>query len=153
MVYKWRKSTKTSLDPQVIGEHLEDLREKRGLTPAVVVEDARQLNSPTHEFFEWDDEVAAHAHRLYQARELIAGLVVEIEEAPDTEPLRAFVSIKMDEGREYTSLQAAMSDRELREQVVEEALRELELWKRKYNGFHELAQIFEAIEAMRLVTS
>lgn len=41
------------------------------LTPDLIVEDARNPSSPLHEEFEWDDTVAAHQHRLSQARTVI----------------------------------------------------------------------------------
>lgn len=49
---------------------LADLNEGR-LTPALVVNSARNPDSPLHRFFEWDDTKAAEAHRLNQGRSLI----------------------------------------------------------------------------------
>lgn len=46
------------------------------LTPEQVVEQARDPESPGHGFFEWDDDKAAHKHRIEQARELLAKRVV-----------------------------------------------------------------------------
>ena len=47
------------------------------LTPDAVVDDARNPKSPLHPHFEWDDAKAGHAHRLYQARRLIASVQVK----------------------------------------------------------------------------
>lgn len=45
---------------------------RRGrLTPEDVLAAARDKSSPLHDSFEWDDDAAAHAYRLDQARGLI----------------------------------------------------------------------------------
>ena len=41
------------------------------ITAQAVVDDARDPSSPLHDHFEWDDDKAAHAFRINQARELI----------------------------------------------------------------------------------
>jgi hypothetical protein len=52
------------------------------LTADVVVASARSAKSPIHDQFEWDDKKAGRAHRLYQARQLIRSvkLNVSVEE-------------------------------------------------------------------------
>lgn len=41
------------------------------LTAELVVNDARPADAPLHRYFEWDDETAAEAYRLEQARAMI----------------------------------------------------------------------------------
>lgn len=48
------------------------------LTPEMVLSDAADTESPLHEYFEWDDTKAAHAHRIDQARTLIRSVRVHI---------------------------------------------------------------------------
>jgi hypothetical protein len=48
------------------------------LTPEVVVEAAADPASPLHKSFEWNDETAAAAYRIEQARALIRSVDVEI---------------------------------------------------------------------------
>jgi len=69
-----------SLRNKVIKERLERIRERNDgvLTPSDVVEDARRATSPLHNFFTWDDTVAAHQYRLDQARTLIRNVKVEV---------------------------------------------------------------------------
>lgn len=57
---------------------LKQLARKGELTPERVVEHAQRQDSPLHEFFEWDDALAAQAHRLQQARSLIRSVRVEV---------------------------------------------------------------------------
>lgn len=42
-----------------------------------VVEEARSAKSPLHDWFEWDDSVAAEQYRLQQARQLVREIRVE----------------------------------------------------------------------------
>jgi hypothetical protein len=56
---------------------LQTLAANGELSPERVVQEARSGDSPLHEFFEWDDEKAAHAHRIQQARSLIRSVRVE----------------------------------------------------------------------------
>ena len=49
------------------------------ITPEMVVDAARDPNSPLHSAFTWDDAQAAHEHRLAQARVLLRRVRVEVE--------------------------------------------------------------------------
>ncbi|MFZ4498520.1 MAG: hypothetical protein ACOYMX_02310 [Burkholderiales bacterium] len=48
------------------------------ITPEVVVEAAKNPDSPLHEHFDWDDQSAAHQHRIDTARKLIRGIRVQV---------------------------------------------------------------------------
>ena len=60
-------------------ETLEALQNQHGqLAPEVVVEAAQDQDSPLHNYFEWSDEIAGHAFRIEQARQLIRSVRVEL---------------------------------------------------------------------------
>lgn len=60
-------------------ERINALDAKHGtLTPELVVKDATSPKSPLHDYFEWDDDIAAHKFRLEQARTLIRSVEVRI---------------------------------------------------------------------------
>lgn len=65
------------------------------ITPEAVVDTARDPASPLHHRFEWDDSVAAEAHRRTQAQKLIREVKVELIRSPDAPPVyvRAFVHL------------------------------------------------------------
>jgi hypothetical protein len=72
------------------------------LTPQLVVDEASDPANPLHEHFEWDDAVAAHEHRLSQARALIRKVKITYLDADDRpQEVRAFVSIPSNGGRVY----------------------------------------------------
>lgn len=150
-VYRWRpgQDSRWTGDAQVIGEHLEALLEGADgrLTPDVVVEDARDKNSPLHPNFEWDDKRAATEHRRETARRLIGSLVVvEIAAKPVEVPTRAFVSVQADAKRFFTTVVTAMQEPVMRDQVLHQAWQDLQAWRKKYAGLKEFAAIISAID-------
>lgn len=151
-VYKWRDGAWNTrgLDPQEVGEHLEILRVQHNgrLTPVMVIDSARDETSFLHGYFQWDDAIAGHKYREEQARNLIRSISVKVEQKPDS-PVRAFVSVTRDKDKSYTSIAHAMTDAELRAQVLSQAWRELQAWQKRYKEFEELANIVTAIESER----
>lgn len=151
MIYKWKEERAYRVPAQVVGQELEKLRTKFNgrLEPDMVVHVAKSASHPLHELFEWDDNVAAQAYRVGQARAVIRSIEVVIEEAPKSKPVRAFVSVVRDRDRSYTSVQHAMSDEDLRKQVLMQAMSELEAWRKRYAELVELANVFAAIDEAR----
>ena len=66
-------------DKQIVREELHKIRQLHDgvLLAENVVEAAQTLDSPLHSYFEWDDVVAGHQHRLAQAYGLIRTLDVQ----------------------------------------------------------------------------
>jgi len=148
--YRWGEGrSRFKVKAQVAGERIELLRTKNGgsITPATVVKDAKSKSSPLHNAFEWNNAKAADAHRLFQARNLIASIEVVYEEAESVGPVRAFVSVRAESGEnfDYQSTREAMTVPEMREMVLSRALREAHEWMRRYKDYKELAKIFKAI--------
>lgn len=54
--------------------------------------------------------------------------------------------MKRDNDRSYTSLAHAMSDKELREQVIAQAWKELQEWRRRYENLAEFSKVFGIID-------
>lgn len=150
MKYAWGPYGGLVGDAQAVGEHLEALREKNGgrLTPDLILKDAGKMRSPIHMYFEWVDTVAAHEHRLNQARYLVRRIIVRIEENSDTPTVRAFVKVEDDGGGFYTSIQAALSNEDMHKQVLTRALKEAKDWQRRYKDLAEFAAVFAAINAV-----
>ncbi|MBI1234777.1 MAG: hypothetical protein GC208_09775 [Alphaproteobacteria bacterium] len=151
--YAWKPESRLKLDAQAAGEEIERIRLARNgrLTSEAVVEAAREEASPLHSAFEWDDETAAHEYRVTQAAHLIRSITLVPEDAagqPDR-PVRAFVNVRVDEDRSYTSTAHALSDEALRAQVLEQAWKEIEAWKRKYADLVEFARLFGVIEKLK----
>lgn len=135
---------------QVYGEYLyEVLAEKHDgtLTPGIVVEDAKNPDSPLHEVFDWNNKSAAHKYRLVTARNLVRSIEVEIIDMP---PVVFFANVKLTGGdRVYKRIYEVMSDAELRQQVLEEALEYFERGRTRWESLKELSEIFRAIDSVK----
>ncbi len=153
MAYSWKPGATLKLDPQAAGEELERIRVHNNgrLESHSVVEEARPETSPLHKAFEWDDTKAADAWRVEQAGYLIRHIAVSIQKGDgEAVPIRAFVSVVRDEDRSYTSIEHALSDQELRIQVVAQAWAELEAWRKRHAELIEFAKVFATIDQARV---
>lgn len=63
---------------ETIKNELVNIHNKEGfLTPTLVVKEAEPEDNPLHKYFEWNNDIAGHKHRLWQARMLIRTVVIE----------------------------------------------------------------------------
>lgn len=151
MVYSWKYAQGIPAD--VAGKRFEELEQTHGaITPAIIVEDARGEESPLHPAFEWDDAKAAEQYRLKQAGTMLRALVVTVEEAEKPKPTRAYVNISEvseKQGR-FIAVGRALSHEDTRQIVLMHALMELSQFRRKYADVEELADLFAAIERLKV---
>jgi hypothetical protein len=138
----------TDEDATVIGPVIDALaQESPGgvLKPEMVVESARNHNSPIHKYFEWEDTEAARKWRTHQARMMIGSVIITVK-TERREPVRAFYNIVSEENeRGYVTHASVMSNEEYRRQIVQNAMRELESWAKKYRTYDELKPIAETL--------
>jgi hypothetical protein len=155
--YNWKLGASIfhKFDAQAVGEEIETLRKKLGgsVDADAIVEAARDMSSAMHDAFPWDDEEAAKLHRLEVARRLLRSVtVVMITPERKEITVKAFLSTPTKGAPQkstYTSTEYAMSDPELRSEVLKQALRELAALRRKYAELSELAVVFAAIDKIR----
>lgn len=135
-----------------VKEELERLREQNGgelVQPEQVIEFARlNRDSALHSEFEWNNTKAAHQFRLEQARRIIR-LNIDVLATPDgdiTVPM--YVSLVSDRknGGGYRTLNAVMSNEEMRAQFLQQALDEFQRVRRKYETLRELTPVFAALD-------
>ncbi len=122
-------------DAKVLGETFERIKASgKHLTAETVLTEATNPRSPLHKYFNWDDASAAHQYRLEQARRLIRSIEVVIEDARGKQvPMRAYYSVKDAEGtRGYEPMTFVFESPDLADQVIAEAVSQLEAWKVKY---------------------
>lgn len=142
-------------DAPLIDKHLRSLEKLHGqrVTPAIVVDDASDPDSPLHRYFQWDDTEAAKQWRLQQARLLINHILVSVRTpSGDTVDTKAWHSVRITDAddetteRAYVSMSTVDSSPELREQVIATAKRELSYWQIRYRQYVELWPIMDAID-------
>lgn len=124
------------VDANVIGAELEAIYAEHGkVTPIIYVERAADPESPLHPTLEWDDKVAAHAHRLYQARRMIRSVEL-ITESTSNAP--AFVYVSPDYGHQPANVVVSKPDMFL---LVRERLQKI--LGSTYRTFDELRNLAE----------
>src|SRR3954451_12733741 len=158
MVYQWKSGAQIKVSADVAGAEIERVRMKHGgfYKPTDLVDASRPKKAPLHDEFEWDDTVAAEAHRAEQAR-YITRCIVRVErheDEPEQEPVRAFVSVmREDEDSRrtpfYTSIVLAMSDADMRKQLLNEALADIRQFEKKYVSLEIFADLFTEMKRVR----
>lgn len=98
--------------------------------------------SALHSQFEWDDAKAAHEHRVWQARRLIALHIVT--DAGD----RRMISLVIDrtKGGGYRAIEDVTASPDLRAIMLADALAELKRVRRKYERLKELSRVFAEVD-------
>lgn len=143
MVYQWKTIAGIKADANEAGRQFEQLEKTVGVTPQTVLDANRAEDTPLHNEFEWDDDVAAENYRLHQAGQLIRMLCIKpTTETKDNTPIRAY--IRMEDS--YENIGVVVSVKEKRELMLDRARNELRAFKAKYNTLKELKPVFDAIE-------
>lgn len=117
------------------------------LQPAAVVDAARPKSSPLHDRFDWNDSEAAAKYRIWQARQLISITLTVIDSQDANAPAeKMWVSLTSDRKADggYRPLVRVLSDADMREQLLADALADLEVFRLKYGRLAELAKVFAA---------
>lgn len=147
--------------PESISEELLLIQEMNGglLNPLHIVDYARSTNTLLHNKFEWDDSKAAEEHRLWQARKIISlELVIVNKKASKRQKLsakittekdsqktvRAFVSLMDDRNKDggYRGIHNVLSNEGLRAKLLDEAKKDMLIFRRKYYLLRELNNVF-----------
>lgn len=158
MKKKFKVTPGSKLAPKhapIVGEALARLEDTHGsITPEIVLADARSPKSDLHQFFEWDDGVAAEKWRREEARKLIAAIVVVYEPTggkSKPQEIRAYYSVSRDEDepRSFVATARIMSDEKMRAELIANALRDLARWEERYKSLKEFAEVFAAIRKLK----
>lgn len=133
-------------------EALQEIAAKHGgvLRPVDVVDTARDPKHVLHGIFEWDDSKAAHQHRLYQARDLIASVqyVYKVEQHTYRAPQWVH-DPRLTDKQGYVSLGKLRSDKDLAREAMTE---EFQRAGAHLSRAHDLARVlkFKPAEIKRL---
>jgi hypothetical protein len=116
------------------------------IQPEMVVEMASDPASPLHKHFEWDDGKAAHAHRIAQARYLIARYTItRIDEGPKY----VNITIRKDDGssrRGYVAVERAVADPDLCGQIMADAKRGIVAYRNRLSAFERSRAVVGALD-------
>lgn len=170
--YSWKSGYKYKTSADVVGKVLTEIEERDGsVTSKSFLEYSRPEDSETHDMFEWDDTIAAEKYRLAQSGRIINQLQIEVVYSGDSSPrevevevnrteqfkiVNAFVNVvpKTVRGSAvFNNTISALRDKTKREQVLRNALSELETFKNKYESFEELSDVIAAIDDFKSVAT
>lgn len=133
-----------------IKEALAKIAERDGeLRPRVVVDEARDPNSPLHAEFCWDDNEAAEKYRLVQAGQLIRRVWVTVtRDSSFDRPVREYVKVTSptSSGDSYQPVVKVLSDEQLRAELLSKFFNKIAALQREFGHLNELASIFKAAE-------
>ena len=150
--YSWKSGVQFPVKAQVAADTIKKLQAAIGrddITAKELLDASRDENAPLHSCFEWDDSIAAEHFRVYQARKLIGSIEIVIQrDESETISTRAFVNVKPQtptQQGQFVGITFAMENPDYRQQVLKNALNELESFQRKYSVYSELTTVFKAI--------
>lgn len=146
----WETKGLFKADATQCAEEIKTLGE--GFAPADIVSLATDENTELHKCFTWDNDKAAEKWRIQEARTIVSNLKITYIKDDNTEPvetkIRMFYRNDTDEGKNYKSTQFIVSKVDEHERLLDQAKRELELFRAKYKMLSELDEIFEMIDAL-----
>lgn len=124
------------------------------LNPLHVVAAARDPGSVLHDEFEWDDDAAAENYRLVQAGALIRRVKFTlVRQDAQTKQLqiqttRAFQSRPSQRVKDagYEPVEEIMADQEKRNELIDQVLRELKAYRKRYADLMALSGVWQAID-------
>lgn len=143
--YSWRAGH-GQVSPEAAGKVMESIEARDGaVTAQTFLDESRPEESPTHGCFEWDDSIAAEKYRLHQSQNTILDLIVTIKTDEKTVKKPAFVNVNTAGTASYNNVVYAFSVEESKSNVLNNALRELAAFKRKYESLTEMTDVIKAI--------
>ena len=138
----------------IVTEELRRIAEAHGglARPEDIVEAAQSEDSPLHPKFTWDDSVAGHQFRLWQARQLLRICIAYQPVSNKMIEHNVFVSLSTDRmsGGGYRIMTDVLRDDEARQIMLADALRELHRIQRQFRDLRELERVFQEIDKVEI---
>ena len=135
-------------------EVLKMIAERDGglLRPKAVVDEARDVASPLHPAFEWDDSIAGEKYRLEQAQRLIRGFKIVQHDGEKKFERPVFVGLSVDRTGDsgdnpYRLIDDLQKYPDLLAIAERDALEQLRGMKERYGHLKRLNDVWSAIEA------
>lgn len=125
------------------------------LTVDAVLQEAEDEANPLHPYFEWDDAVAACAHRRNQARKLISSVWVEFKDPKNEKKVvhtQVYINKNVASGvttqKPYQDIKDVMANPAERKEHLQIHLRAAQAWAERCKAFEELTELVKLIEKL-----
>lgn len=143
--YVWDKNARKPAGlAQPFGEAIESVTRRGKWIACDVVKVLKSVNHPCHDLLDWDDKHAGQKWREEQVRSLSRRLNFVIKQNGDSKPIPVAVSLVRGDG--YMSTDYVLQREDLKNKLLEMALREAREWMARYKHLEELAEVFAVID-------
>lgn len=116
------------------------------VTPAQIVEKARDEGTELHKCFDWDDTSAAEKYRICQARQVVRCLVIKRPDGQENKPpVRTLYKIDRSHESGYRATELIVRNQNAYDSLLQQAYGELHAFKVKYAMLTELEEIMALI--------
>jgi hypothetical protein len=139
---------------QAMAAELNRMAKKNGgkITPRMVVDAARDEDSPLHSYFEWDDAIAAEKYREMQARTLLRSVDLKVTKGTVKFDVSAYIRDPESDPQEqgYVQVSALKSQEDLaRDALIAEFKRASALIERarRYAAFFGMEESLDDLAA------
>lgn len=113
------------------------------ITPEQIVNVARDENSLLHQFFEWNDSIAAEKYRKIQAQQMLCRITYIVED--NDEPKRYYHNFTYSTN-EYHPIEYIFTHKDSQDLLIKRAYDYLEGAKKRFSDVQELNPVWEAID-------
>ena len=152
--FSWKAGAQFPVKAETAASTIRGLQNSLGrdsVTARELLDASRGEDSPLHSCFEWDDSIAAEKYRLWQARHIINSIEIEvITESRPAFKTRMFLNVATvapkNQG-EFVGVDVVITNKDYRDCVLQNALRELRAFQRKYAAYEELMGVCKAIDS------
>jgi len=131
-------------------------KEKK-LTAEIVLNHAKKKSSPLHELFTWNNTEAANQFRLWEARTLIKSVKITMTVGVEEVKVRKYINLRTDDennanpwgaNSEYKEVKEIMSDEKTKEILFQQAINELNAFRKKYHGLRQFEKLMVEIDKL-----
>lgn len=117
---------------------LADRTEDGCVTPEMLVNASKPADAPLHDNFEWDNEKAGHSFRVWQARQMLSTMTLEVDGRQVREFENLVVRVDDTKTQGYYHIDKILENKNLKEAVVEQVQRELRAMLDKYERYEKI---------------
>lgn len=114
------------------------------VSPAQIVEYAKNPDTELNKCFTWNDAEAANKCRIYEARQVVCNLIVHKENGDKQEPTPIRLFHKIENGH-YKPLTLIVQNEDEYESLLRQCKEALQSLKRKYSSLSEYQKIWDLI--------
>ena len=149
-IIKWQTGMFYKADPEKCYAEITEIGDE--VTPEQLVEKGKDPGTELSKCFTRDDTEAANKYRLWEARQILRQLIVITrpdpeDEAEKNEPtqFRLMMKNETSHGAGYKQTLVMVRDEDEYQKLLNMALEELHVFKRKYSMLSELREILDLI--------